>query len=103
MEDGGQKEVIDLNSFRSHRGKDRVNHRDEGLITISDSSDEDLPVMLDTPVNLQWEDEDDEDVVILMEVSPPFSVFQLRDDQPLIANKHGLKDVIFACKSGDPK
>ncbi|KAG8145709.1 hypothetical protein E2320_012201 [Naja naja] len=74
MEDGGQKEVIDLNSFRSHRGKDRVNHRDEGLITISDSSDEDLPVMLDTPVNLQWEDEDDEDVVILMEPAAPWKV-----------------------------
>uniref|UniRef100_A0A8C5S6Z5 E3 ubiquitin-protein ligase RNF216 n=2 Tax=Laticauda laticaudata TaxID=8630 RepID=A0A8C5S6Z5_LATLA len=69
MEGGSQKEVIDLNSFRIHRGKDRVNHRDEGLITISDSSDEDLPVMLDTPVNLQWEDEDDEDVVILMETA----------------------------------
>ncbi|XP_058013894.1 E3 ubiquitin-protein ligase RNF216 [Ahaetulla prasina] len=69
MEDGGQKEVIDLNSFRSHRGKDRINHRDEGLITISDSSDEELPVMLDTPVHQQWEDEDDEDVVILMETA----------------------------------
>ncbi|XP_070586860.1 E3 ubiquitin-protein ligase RNF216-like isoform X1 [Erythrolamprus reginae] len=70
MEDGGQEEVIDLNSFRSHRGKDRINHRDDiGLITISDSSDEDLPVMLDTPVHQQWEDEDDEDVVILMETT----------------------------------
>ncbi|XP_013908514.1 PREDICTED: E3 ubiquitin-protein ligase RNF216-like [Thamnophis sirtalis] len=66
MADGGQKEVIDLNSFRSHRGKDRG---DEGLITISDSSDEDLPVMLDTPVRQQWEDEDDEDVVILTETA----------------------------------
>ncbi|ETE63704.1 E3 ubiquitin-protein ligase, partial [Ophiophagus hannah] len=53
---------------------DRVNHQDEGLITISDSSDEDLPVMLDTPVNLQWEDEDDEDVVILMEPAAPWQV-----------------------------
>ncbi|XP_072838940.2 E3 ubiquitin-protein ligase RNF216 isoform X1 [Pogona vitticeps] len=66
-EGGGKEEVIDLNSFRSHRGKDRINHRDEGLITISDSSDEDLPVMLDIPVHRQWEDEEDDDVVILME------------------------------------
>ncbi|XP_028563107.2 E3 ubiquitin-protein ligase RNF216 [Podarcis muralis] len=66
-EGGGNEEVIDLNSFRSHRGKDRINHRDEGLITISDSSDEELPVMLDIPVRRQWEDEEDDDVVILME------------------------------------
>ncbi|XP_067329364.1 E3 ubiquitin-protein ligase RNF216-like [Anolis sagrei] len=68
-EGGGKEEVIDLNSFRSHRGKDRINHRDEGLITISDSSDEDLPVMLDVPVHRQWEDEEDDDVVILMETA----------------------------------
>ncbi|XP_061455457.1 E3 ubiquitin-protein ligase RNF216 isoform X1 [Rhineura floridana] len=64
-EGGGNEEVIDLNSFRSHRGKDRINHRDEGLITISDSSDEELPVMLDIPVRRQWENEEDDDVVIL--------------------------------------
>ncbi|KAM3826976.1 E3 ubiquitin-protein ligase RNF216 isoform 2-T2 [Vipera latastei] len=71
MEEGGQNEVIDLNNFRSHRGKDRVSHQDEGLITVSDSSDEDLPVMLDTPVRGQWEEEEeeDEDVVILMETA----------------------------------
>ncbi|KAK9393098.1 putative E3 ubiquitin-protein ligase [Crotalus adamanteus] len=69
MEEGGQKEVINLNSFRSHRGKDRVSHQDEGLITVLDSSDEELPVMLDTPVRGQWEEEEDEDVVILMETA----------------------------------
>ncbi|XP_044289087.1 E3 ubiquitin-protein ligase RNF216 isoform X1 [Varanus komodoensis] len=62
---GAQEEVIGLNSFRSHRGKDRINHRDEGLITISDSSDEELPVMLDIPVHRQWEDEDDDDVILM--------------------------------------
>ncbi|KAJ6659697.1 hypothetical protein lerEdw1_018410 [Lerista edwardsae] len=67
-EGGGNEEVIDLNSFRTHRGKDRLNHRDEGLITISDSSDEELPEMLDVPVRRQYEDED-EDVVILMETA----------------------------------
>ncbi|KFO84426.1 E3 ubiquitin-protein ligase RNF216, partial [Buceros rhinoceros silvestris] len=55
-----------LNSFRSHRGKDWVNRRDEGLITISDSSDEELPLLLETPTEQQREDDDD-DVVILTE------------------------------------
>nr|XP_010303465.1 PREDICTED: E3 ubiquitin-protein ligase RNF216 [Balearica regulorum gibbericeps] len=61
----GNEEVINLNSFRSHRGKDWINHRDEGLITISDSSDEELP-LLETPTQQQRE-EDDDDVVILAE------------------------------------
>ncbi|XP_010113624.1 PREDICTED: E3 ubiquitin-protein ligase RNF216 [Chlamydotis macqueenii] len=64
-ERGGNEEVINLNSFRSHRGKDRINRRDEGLITISDSSDEELP-LLETPAEQQRE-EDDDDVVILAE------------------------------------
>ncbi|XP_048349876.1 E3 ubiquitin-protein ligase RNF216 [Sphaerodactylus townsendi] len=60
----------DLNSFRSHRGKDRINRTDEGVILISDSSDEDLPVMLEIPVRQQWEEEEeDDDVVILVETA----------------------------------
>lgn len=46
---------------------DRINRRDEGLITISDSSDEELPLQ-ETPAEQQHEDDDDEDVVILAEV-----------------------------------
>nr|XP_009939702.1 PREDICTED: E3 ubiquitin-protein ligase RNF216 [Opisthocomus hoazin] len=65
-ERGGNEEVIKLNSFRSHRGKDWINRRDEGLITISDSSDEELPLLLETPAEQQHE-EDDDDVVILAE------------------------------------
>nr|XP_056722431.1 E3 ubiquitin-protein ligase RNF216 [Euleptes europaea] len=69
-EGSGNEEVIDLNSFRSHRGKDRINHRDEDLITFSDSSDEDLPVMLEIPVRRQSEEEeDDDDAVILVETA----------------------------------
>uniref|UniRef100_A0A8C0GEL7 Ring finger protein 216 n=1 Tax=Chelonoidis abingdonii TaxID=106734 RepID=A0A8C0GEL7_CHEAB len=66
-EGGGNEEVIHLNSFRSHSGKDWINRRDEGLITISDSSDEELPLLLDGPVQ-QRQEEDDDDVVILVEV-----------------------------------
>ncbi|KFP67745.1 E3 ubiquitin-protein ligase RNF216 [Cariama cristata] len=65
-ERGGNEEVINLNSFRSHRGKDWINRRDEGLITISDSSDEELPLLLEMPAEQQRE-EDDDDVVILAE------------------------------------
>ncbi|XP_072733682.1 E3 ubiquitin-protein ligase RNF216 isoform X1 [Ciconia boyciana] len=65
-ERGGNEEVINLNSFRSHRGKDWINLRDEGLIMISDSSDEELPLLLETPAEQQHE-EDDDDVVILAE------------------------------------
>ncbi|EMP33058.1 hypothetical protein UY3_09780 [Chelonia mydas] len=65
-EGGGNEEVIHLNSFRSHSGKEWINRRDEGLITISDSSDEELPLLLDTPVQ-QRQEEDDDDVVILVE------------------------------------
>ncbi|KAI6076528.1 E3 ubiquitin-protein ligase RNF216 [Aix galericulata] len=64
-ERGGNEEVIHLNSFRSHRGKDWINRRDDGLITISDSSDEELP-LLEMPAEQQHE-EDDDDVVILAE------------------------------------
>ncbi|XP_071427331.1 E3 ubiquitin-protein ligase RNF216 [Pithys albifrons albifrons] len=66
-ERGGNEEVINLNSFRSHRGKDWINRRDEGLITISDSSDEELPLLLEMPEKQQPEEEDDDDVVILAE------------------------------------
>lgn len=52
---------------------DRVNRRDEGLITISDSSDEELPLQ-ETPAEQQREDDDDEDVVILAEVICHFCV-----------------------------
>nr|XP_005020182.3 E3 ubiquitin-protein ligase RNF216 [Anas platyrhynchos]XP_005020184.3 E3 ubiquitin-protein ligase RNF216 [Anas platyrhynchos]XP_027324964.2 E3 ubiquitin-protein ligase RNF216 [Anas platyrhynchos] len=65
-ERGGNEEVIHLNSFRSHRGKDWINRRDDGLITISDSSDEELPLLLETSAEQQHE-EDDDDVVILAE------------------------------------
>ncbi|OXB82777.1 UNVERIFIED_CONTAM: hypothetical protein H355_000475 [Colinus virginianus] len=48
---------------------DRINRRDEGLIMISDSSDEELPLQ-ETPAEQQHEDDDDdEDVVILAETS----------------------------------
>ncbi|XP_074960919.1 E3 ubiquitin-protein ligase RNF216 [Phalacrocorax aristotelis] len=67
-ERGGNEEVINLNSFRSHRGKDWINLRDEGLIMISDSSDEELPLLLEKPAEQQHE-EDDDDVVILAETS----------------------------------
>ncbi|XP_061455459.1 E3 ubiquitin-protein ligase RNF216 isoform X2 [Rhineura floridana] len=85
-EGGGNEEVIDLNSFRSHRGKDRINHRDEGLITISDSSDEELPVMLDIPVRRQWENEEDDDVVILEEARFPDATREYIED--LIQSKN---------------
>ncbi|XP_021267937.1 E3 ubiquitin-protein ligase RNF216 [Numida meleagris] len=62
------EEAIHLSSFHSHRGKDRINRRDEGLITISDSSDEELPLQ-ETPAEQQHEEDDDEDVVILAETS----------------------------------
>lgn len=46
---------------------DWINRRDDGLITISDSSDEELPLLLERPAEQQHE-EDDDDVVILAEV-----------------------------------
>lgn len=64
-ERGGKEGVINLDSFCNHRGKDRINRRDEGLITISDSSDEESP-SLETPAEQQHE-EDDDDVVVLAE------------------------------------
>ncbi|XP_028909407.1 E3 ubiquitin-protein ligase RNF216 isoform X1 [Ornithorhynchus anatinus] len=60
-EGGGNEEVIHLNSFQSHRGKDRINRRDEGLITISDSSDEELPLLSEIPASRQLEDDEDEE------------------------------------------
>ncbi|XP_032930246.1 E3 ubiquitin-protein ligase RNF216 [Catharus ustulatus] len=65
-ERGGNEEVINLNSFSNHRGKDWINHREESLITISDSSDEELPLLLELPEKQQTE-EDDDDIVILAE------------------------------------
>ncbi|XP_051488341.1 E3 ubiquitin-protein ligase RNF216 [Apus apus] len=65
-ERGGNEGVINFNNFRSHRGKDWINRRDEGLITISDSSDEELPLLREAPAEPQREEEDD-DVVILAE------------------------------------
>uniref|UniRef100_A0A8B9TD32 Ring finger protein 216 n=1 Tax=Anas platyrhynchos TaxID=8839 RepID=A0A8B9TD32_ANAPL len=47
--------------------EDWINRRDDGLITISDSSDEELPLLLETSAEQQHE-EDDDDVVILAEV-----------------------------------
>ncbi|XP_020864190.1 E3 ubiquitin-protein ligase RNF216 [Phascolarctos cinereus] len=86
-EGGGNEEVIHLNSFHGHRGKDRISHRDEGLITISDSSDEELALLPITPTSRQHEKEevdydydddekdddndDDDDVVILAETNKP--------------------------------
>uniref|UniRef100_A0A8C5IR46 E3 ubiquitin-protein ligase RNF216 n=1 Tax=Junco hyemalis TaxID=40217 RepID=A0A8C5IR46_JUNHY len=77
-ERGGNEEVINLNSFSNHRGKDWINHRDENLITISDSSDEDLPLLLEMPEKQQTEEDDDDDIVILAETP--------KHQQPLRAN-----------------
>ncbi|KAM7038615.1 E3 ubiquitin-protein ligase RNF216 isoform 1-T4 [Acridotheres tristis] len=66
-ERGGNEEVINLNSFSNHRGRDWINHRDESLITISDSSDEELPLLLEIPEKQQTEEDDDDDIVILAE------------------------------------
>ncbi|XP_074058467.1 E3 ubiquitin-protein ligase RNF216 isoform X2 [Macrotis lagotis] len=85
-EGGGNEEVIHLNSFHGHRGKDRISQRDEGLITISDSSDEELALLPMTSASRQHEeeetdydydddddndDDDDDDVVILAETNKP--------------------------------
>lgn len=51
----------------THCSADWINHRDESLITISDSSDEELPLLLELPEKQQTE-EDDDDIVILAEV-----------------------------------
>ncbi|KAJ7403999.1 E3 ubiquitin-protein ligase RNF216 [Willisornis vidua] len=48
-------------------GADWINRRDEGLITISDSSDEELPLLLEMPEKQQPEEEEEDDVVILAE------------------------------------
>nr|XP_033819256.1 E3 ubiquitin-protein ligase RNF216 isoform X1 [Geotrypetes seraphini]XP_033819257.1 E3 ubiquitin-protein ligase RNF216 isoform X1 [Geotrypetes seraphini] len=74
-EEGGDEEVIHLNSFHGHRGKDWANHREDGLITISDDSDEDLPLLC-SPEQQQHRDEEDD--VIILEVH--------RQQQPLRPN-----------------
>lgn len=51
----------------THCSADWINHRDESLITISDSSDEDLPLLLEMPEKQQTEEDDDDDIVILAE------------------------------------
>nr|XP_005487473.1 E3 ubiquitin-protein ligase RNF216 isoform X2 [Zonotrichia albicollis] len=63
-ERGGNEEVINLNSFSNHRGKD--------------SSDEDLPLLLEMPEKQQTEEDDDDDIVILAETP--------KHQQPLRAN-----------------
>lgn len=60
-ERGGNEGVIKVNSFCSHRGKDWLNHRDTGFIT--DSLDEELPLLLEMPENQQPE-EGDGDVIL---------------------------------------
>ncbi|KAL1768742.1 E3 ubiquitin-protein ligase RNF216 isoform X1 [Sigmodon hispidus] len=67
MAEGNNKEeVIHLNNFHCHRGKEWMSVRD-GPITISDSSDEEGIPMLVTPATEQHEDEDLDDDVILTE------------------------------------
>ncbi|XP_057272820.1 E3 ubiquitin-protein ligase RNF216 [Pezoporus wallicus] len=64
-EGDGNEEAINLNSFQSRRGKDWMDGRYEGILTL-DSSDEELPFLLEAPAEQQRE-EDDDDVVILEE------------------------------------
>ncbi|XP_021078374.1 E3 ubiquitin-protein ligase RNF216 isoform X2 [Mus pahari] len=64
MAEGNNKEeVIHLNNFHCHRGKEWMAVR-EGPITISDSSDEEGIPMLVTPATEQQEDDPDDDVIL---------------------------------------
>ncbi|NP_542128.2 E3 ubiquitin-protein ligase RNF216 isoform X2 [Mus musculus] len=64
MAEGNNKEeVIHLNNFPCHRGKEWMAVR-EGPITISDSSDEEGIPMLVTPATEQQEDDLDDDVIL---------------------------------------
>ncbi|XP_076779687.1 E3 ubiquitin-protein ligase RNF216 isoform X3 [Arvicanthis niloticus] len=64
MAEGNNKEeVIHLNNFHCHRGKEWMAVR-EGPITISDSSDEEGIPMLVTPATEQQEDDLDDDVIL---------------------------------------
>ncbi|XP_007447139.1 PREDICTED: E3 ubiquitin-protein ligase RNF216 isoform X2 [Lipotes vexillifer] len=65
-EGNNNEEVIHLNGFHCHRGRDWINLRD-GPITISDSSDEEGVPMLVTPAPQQHDEEDLDDDVILAE------------------------------------
>ncbi|XP_035573462.2 E3 ubiquitin-protein ligase RNF216 isoform X4 [Canis lupus dingo] len=65
-EGNNNEEVIHLNNFHCHRGRDWINLRD-GPITISDSSDEEGVPMLVTPAPQQHDEEDLDDDVILTE------------------------------------
>lgn len=62
-EGNNQEEVIHLNNFHCHRGKEWMAVR-EGPITISDSSDEEGVPMLVTPTTEQQEDDLDDDVIL---------------------------------------
>lgn len=62
-EGNNQEEVIHLNNFHCHRGKEWMAVR-EGPITISDSSDEEGIPMLVTPATEQQEDDLDDDVIL---------------------------------------
>ncbi|XP_026981504.1 E3 ubiquitin-protein ligase RNF216 isoform X4 [Sagmatias obliquidens] len=69
-EGNNNEEVIHLNNFHCHRGRDWINLRD-GPITISDSSDEEGVPMLVTPAPQQHDEEDLDDDVILAETNKP--------------------------------
>lgn len=62
-EGNNQEDVIHLNNFHCHRGKEWMAVR-EGPITISDSSDEEGIPMLVTPATEQQEDDLDDDVIL---------------------------------------
>ncbi|XP_028611901.1 E3 ubiquitin-protein ligase RNF216 isoform X1 [Grammomys surdaster] len=64
MAEGSNKEeIIHLNNFHCHRGKEWMAVR-EGPITISDSSDEEGIPMLVTPATEPQEDDLDDDVIL---------------------------------------
>nr|XP_033697242.1 E3 ubiquitin-protein ligase RNF216 isoform X4 [Tursiops truncatus] len=69
-EGNNNEEVIHLNNFHCHRGRDWINLRD-GPITISDSSDEEGVPMLVTPAPQQHDEEDLDDDVILAGTNKP--------------------------------
>ncbi|XP_043944851.1 E3 ubiquitin-protein ligase RNF216-like [Protopterus annectens] len=67
MAEGGvEEEGIRHHNFRRNRGKEWRNHREDGLITISDDSDEEIVMLTSSPVQEQI---DDDDEVIVLE--PP--------------------------------
>ncbi|XP_005992380.1 E3 ubiquitin-protein ligase RNF216 isoform X2 [Latimeria chalumnae] len=64
-ERGADEEVIQPNVLHQPKQKDWRGHREEGLITISDDSDEDVPLLASPPIK----EEDDEDDVVILESS----------------------------------